>query len=56
MQNYKNSMNEATNMDKHLMNAVQGGGVASDISNMHVENQFSLNKDQVNKSDNGKAN
>ena len=22
MQNYKNSMNEATNMDKHLMNAV----------------------------------
>lgn len=28
-----NSLNDAAQMDKHLMNAVQGGGVASDIGN-----------------------
>ena len=33
MQNYMNSMNEATNINKHLLNAVQGGGVASQSGN-----------------------
>ena len=28
MQEHHNSLNEANSMDKHLMNAVQGGGVA----------------------------
>lgn len=30
---YQNSMNEANNMDKHLMNAVQGGGIAAEMGN-----------------------
>ena len=33
LQDHMNSLNEAAQMDKHLMNAVQGGGVASDIGN-----------------------
>lgn len=31
LQEYKNSLNEAEQMDKHLMNAVQGGGIASQM-------------------------
>ena len=33
LQEYKNSLNEANLMDKHLMNAVQGGGIASEMGN-----------------------
>ena len=38
LQEYKNSLNEAAQMDKHLMNAVQGGGIASEMGNGRSEN------------------
>jgi len=37
MQEYANSANTEAQLDKHLMNAVQGGGIASDMGNGRSE-------------------
>lgn len=33
LQDHTNSVNEAAQLDKHLMNAIQGGGIASEMGN-----------------------